>query len=221
MQTFNCPSCGAQITFTSSISVSCVCPYCRSLVVRHDMNVEAIGKEAELPQDMSPFQIGTGGKHKGVNFGIIGRTRLGWEDGAWNEWFLYRDDGSRAWLAEAQGSLIINAEISAEGLPSERINLQKIVKIEGRSYRCVDRKETECIGIEGELPSIVKKGSKYVSVDLVGTDGGFASVEYGDDGTRLFIGEYVNFDDLTFSNLREVPGWDTRFIKPSAKLEAI
>lgn len=220
MQTFNCPSCGAPITFQSSISVSAVCPYCRSLVVRRDTNVEAIGTIAELPPDMTPFQIGTGGKHKGVNFGIIGRTRIGWEEGAWNEWFLYRDDGSRAWLAEAQGSLIMNAEVSGVDVPLTPHGLSKTIQIEGVHYRAVDKKSAKCLGMEGELPSVLRVGSEYVCIDLANAKGGFASIEYAENQPpRLFIGEYVSFDDLYFSNLRDLPGWEK--VKPSAKLGAI
>src|SRR4051812_49254224 len=110
MQKFNCPSCGAGITFQSSVSFSLVCPYCRSLVVRHDKDVEAIGKMAELPDDISPFQIGTTGTFRKIHFALAGRMKIGWEDGCWNEWFFFTDEGKKGWLAEAQGSLILSFE---------------------------------------------------------------------------------------------------------------
>src|SRR5256885_2095546 len=56
--TFNCPSCGAQVDFQSNLSVYAVCKFCRSMIVRHDVNVESIGTMASLPDDMSPIQIG-------------------------------------------------------------------------------------------------------------------------------------------------------------------
>ena len=81
------------------------------MVVRRDLDVESIGTMAALPQDMSPFQIGTQGKFDGVGFGIIGRMKLSWENGYWNEWFIVSEDGRKGWLAEAQGFYAVSFEI--------------------------------------------------------------------------------------------------------------
>ena len=43
-----CPSCGAPVKFQWSSAVQTVCPYCRSILVRHDVNLEAVGKVADL-----------------------------------------------------------------------------------------------------------------------------------------------------------------------------
>ncbi len=84
-RTSNCPSCGGAITFTSSITVSVVCPYCRSLVVRRDLDVEALGKVAQLPPDLTPLQLGSTGMLDGVGFRLIGRVRWQWDGGSWTE----------------------------------------------------------------------------------------------------------------------------------------
>src|SRR5579884_2268728 len=163
MPSFNCPSCGAELTFRSSVSVSCVCPYCRSLVVRHDTNVEAIGKMADLPADISPFQIGTTGKYKHISFTLVGRVKIGWHDGCWNEWFMFTDEGKKGWLAEAQGSLAISFETElppgkalppAQSLPS----LGQILSLHDAFFTVTDLKQAECLGSEGELPFPAPKG---------------------------------------------------------------
>lgn len=230
MQKFNCPSCGAEITFQSSVSVSCVCPYCRSLVVRHDKDVEAIGKMAELPDDISPFQIGTAGKFKNVSFTLIGRMKIGWHDGSWNEWFMFSDDGRKGWLAEAQGFLAVSFEVEGGLNPDNERALKEhigkmenspwdssaesssalglLIVIQNKHFEVADVKQAECIGSEGELPFTAPKGRKTTSIDLLGKNGEFAGIEYDDSGKpRLFVGEYAEFDDLKFSNLRELPGW--------------
>lgn len=234
MTKFNCPSCGAEITFRSSITVSCVCEYCRSLVVRRDTDVEAIGKMAQLPQDISPFQIGTSGVYKGIAFTLIGRLRIGWEDGAWNEWFMFSDDGRKGWLAEAQGSLAISFEedlpegeaVATKGIRNEKIitlsDMPKLgisIIINHKTYSVVDIKESECIASEGELPFVSPQGRKTKSVDLLGSGGEFACIEYSENAkVKRFIGEYVEFDDLKFSNLRELTGWGSQRSKiPAAK----
>ena len=51
---------------------------------------------AALPPDLSPFQIGTRGEWKGRGFEIVGRLRVEWEQGSWNEWcILYRREDHR------------------------------------------------------------------------------------------------------------------------------
>ena len=218
MQTYSCPSCGAEVKFQSSVSMTCVCPFCRSLIVRHDKNVESIGKMADLPDDISPFQIGTEGVFRGTHFGLIGRTKVGWEDGYWNEWFLYMDSGKRAWLAEAQGFLAISFEeplhaAIKDNLSSAKqfrlLKLGEVLTLAGKSFSVADLKETVCVSVEGELPFVSPAGLKTLSLDLISPSGDFASIECNEDGkeARLYIGEYVEFNQLRFSNLRELPGW--------------
>jgi len=212
MQTYNCPSCGAEIKFQSPISVTCICPYCRSLIVRKDKDVEAMGKMAELPDDISPIQIGTQGIYNGTHFGVIGRLKIGWEDGCWNEWFIYTDSGKKGWLEEAQGSFAISFE---EPLPEDTqrdlrsTELGRYVELSGRQFRIADIKKAKCISAEGELPLIAPKGEKSTVVDLISRDGGFASVEFddGNNSAHFYMGVYVEFDQLHFSQLRDLPGW--------------
>ena len=77
MREFACPACGAPGTFQSGISVYAVCAYCRSMVLRRDAGVEAFGKMAVLPPDMSPLQIGSRGVFEGLSFALVGRHKIG------------------------------------------------------------------------------------------------------------------------------------------------
>src|SRR5579859_6266708 len=103
-----CPSCGAEVEFKSTLSVFSVCPFCHSTLVRRDLKLETLGKMAELPEDMSPFQVGTAGKFEGHPFELLGRVRLAWDDGSWNEWFAQFSNGREGWLAEAQGITLMS-----------------------------------------------------------------------------------------------------------------
>ena len=69
------------------------------MLVRSDIDVKTIGKMAALPDDMSPLQIGSEGRYHGTHFGVIGRLKIGWRDGMWNEWHILLDSGERAWMA--------------------------------------------------------------------------------------------------------------------------
>ncbi|TAL36140.1 MAG: DUF4178 domain-containing protein [Alphaproteobacteria bacterium] len=225
MTKFPCPSCGAEIVFRTSIASYAVCPYCRTMVVRTDDDIKEIGMMAALPDDMSPFQIGTEGYYKGVHFGIVGRMRIGWEDGNWNEWFMVSDDQRRGWLAEAQGFYapcfdvtddLDTREIKAVDDLAAKVTEHKnnTAKVAGTSialkkatYRIVDVKNAECIGSEGELPFQAPRGRKTVTIDLVQGDGLFASIEIGKDTNRVFEGSYTEWKDLRCSNYRYFEGW--------------
>lgn len=174
---------------------------------------------AQLPDDISPFQIDTTGTYKGLQFRIIGRLKMTWKDGCWNEWFLYFDDAKKAWLAEAQGSLAVIFEeyLSPEQAKADFSTVPKLksqVKISGTTYTVCDIKETECVGSEGELPFPAPKGRKVKAVDLIAGNNKFAGIEYcKDEPPSVFTGQYVEFDDLSFNYLRELEGWKM----PSAK----
>ena len=94
----NCPSCGSEVLFKSSISVFAVCDHCKSMIVRHDMDLEALGQMAQLPDDISPLKLGSRGKYKNTVFEVIGRLKVAWSEGYWNEWFVLFENGMAGWL---------------------------------------------------------------------------------------------------------------------------
>lgn len=207
----NCPSCGAEVLFKTSIAVFSVCGHCRSMLVRHDMDLEALGKMAQLPEDISPLKIGTRGKYNSANFEIIGRLKVAWSEGCWNEWFIMFEDGKQGWLAEAMGFFMLSYEVEeTDNLPKLAeiklgSNYPLAAKLTGRTYFVDDIKEAVCIGSEGELPFKGLSGRRTTSVDLSGDSGKFACIEYSEqDGVRLYVGSYVDFDNLGLSNLRDL-----------------
>lgn len=223
MKKYPCPSCGAEILFRTSIASHAVCPYCRTMVVRDDDALRKTGEMAQLPADISPFQIGTEGSFLGVRFGVVGRMKMGWEDGEWNEWFIVSDDARRGWLAEAQGFYAPCFETTDFSDDTQKMIKEKIkplldgtgasklidtrLRINQRWYRVVDIKEATCIGAEGELPFSAPKGRETVTVDLIAGDGLFASIEVTKDSVRVFEGAYVGWDDLKCKYYRTFEGW--------------
>src|SRR5438105_14260230 len=179
------------------------------MVVRHDVNVEAIGKMAELPPDLSPLQIGTHGEFDGLGFTLIGRVRLAYDEGSWNGWCALFSDGRYGWLAEAQGFFMASFETAVpENFPAaERLACGGLLEISEQPYRITDRKETVVVGSEGELPFAAPAGRTALSIDLTGPNRSFANAEFSEAGTRLFTGRYLQFDELKLNDLRSVPGW--------------
>ena len=221
---YDCPQCGAQVRFQSSIAVFAICEHCRSMVVVRDAKVETMGVMAELPPDLSPFQIGTTGEWNGKGFEIIGRVRVEWEQGSWNEWCLLYDATVIGWLAEAQGLLMISFqsdpgyELSNDSASYEAGNT---LDLAGTRWSIDDVKQVCCRSSEGELPVILPPHGLRVGVDLSNTDSGFASIEFSENGVDFYVGEYVQFDDLKLNNLHPVPGWDGEIAKQSNRTTAL
>ncbi len=187
------------------------------MVVRHDVNVEAIGEMAALPPDLSPLQIGAKGEFNGQAFTLIGRVRLAYEEGSWNEWCALFGDGSSGWVAEAQGFFMMSFETEwPAGFPADasELALSRAVSIEQQAYTVTDRKETVCVGSEGELPFVASPKRKVMSIDFTGADGRYACAQSGETGPKLFVGSYAYFDDLKFSDLKPVPGWSEGVAEP-------
>jgi len=205
-----CPACGAELQFKSRISVFEVCSYCSSMVIRHDMNLETLGKMAELPPDMTPLQIGTRGRYDSQGFELLGRLKIGWQDGTWNEWYALFDDGRDGWIAEAQGLLMVSFQLQDTKSAPDRGNIftgRSFPLIGDQIFQVDDIKEATCIGSEGELPLKGPKGRKSLSVDLIGPNDQFACIDYSDDGVRLYVGKYVDIEKLSLTSLREIDGW--------------
>lgn len=220
MKKFDCPSCGAEVVFASSLSVYVVCKHCSAMVVRQDEALQSIGQMAVLPDDMSPFRIGTEGHYGKLHFSLVGRMKMAWEDGSWNEWFMATDDGSRGWLSDAQGSYAVSFEVEPPGLdfalraiqhqnnPAEHTGfIGSTLTLDMRRLSVTDVKRATCMGSEGELPLAAPQGRKTVAVDLTGKHGEFASVEIETGKLRAFVGRYVEWKDLACTNVRQFDGW--------------
>jgi len=220
----DCPQCGAPVTFRSSIAVFAVCEHCRSMVVLRGADAELMGVMAALPPDLSPFQIGTRGEWKGRGFEIVGRLRVEWEEGSWNEWCIFYDAKTTGWLAEAQGLLMISfATPLSEQLPAVisfyAPNLR--LQLNGAPWTVTDAKTVKYRAAEGELPFTAPPDESRVSVDLIDAKGGFASIEIDGKELDLFSGEYAQFTALNLTNLRKVPGWDGEIEQEKGKTSAL
>lgn len=204
----SCPACGAEVIFKSRSSVFGVCSFCSSTLVRSDLNVASIGKMSELPQDMSPLQIGTSGAFDGSRFEIVGRQRIGWENGYWNEWYLHFDNGQDGWLADAQGLYMVSFQTRDQIIPAlSQLKVSERIQFNGWTYTINDIRAVSCVGSQGELPVKSVKGRQSTSVDLVAKDEKFGNIDYAVDENRLFFGRYVEFEDLKLMDLREIDGW--------------
>ena len=202
--TASCPSCGAPVVFQSASSIFAVCAYCQSTLVRHDQNLEDIGKMAALVEDRSPLQLGAEGSYQGVHFALIGRIQLKYSQGTWNEWHLLFDNMRTGWLSDAGGEYVLTfVHPVQEPLPDfEALKIGQRLPLASRAWTVSNLERAECIAGQGELPFKVGAGYPVPAADLR-SDRAFATLDYSETPPLLFIGEAVDFKSLKMSNLRE------------------
>ena len=203
-----CPNCGAPIVFRWSSSVQTVCSFCKSILVRTDVNLAKVGQVADLPPDSSPIQMGTEGVYNKKAFVTIGRIIYEYELGTWNEWNLMINDGTNGWLSDAQDEYVVTFAAPGRTLPeNRRVNLGQKCIWDGDTYTVTTLTEAHYRGVEGELPFPYWDKEDVWFADLATGSGKFATLDYSDEQPALYLGEAVEFNDLKLRNLRQFEGW--------------
>lgn len=202
MKVAQCPSCGAEVRFQSAASVMAVCDYCRSTLVRHDLDIENLGKMAELAEDASPLRRGVSGVWLGVNFTLIGRIQLKYAAGLWNEWYALFDDGREGWVSEGSGLAYITFPVSPKGaLPAwDALELGQQIKIGGKPYTLTNKEASSVIAGEGELPFRVGAGYAAPAADFRAEDDRFISIDYSEETPRVYAGFVTSYAVLKLND---------------------
>ena len=203
-RTASCPSCGAPLRFRGATSVVAVCQFCRATLVRDGANIENIGKQAELLEDMSPIRIGADGKHKGRGFTVVGRIQYRYGAGIWNEWYVLFADMKGGWLSDASREYTMTylqppqpVPPFAELKPGQQLTLAK------ETYTAMNMEQAEVVAGEGELPFKFTSGWKADVADLRGEGNKFATIDYSEEPPWIYTGEKLPFDQFSFSGLRD------------------
>ncbi len=204
-RTANCPNCGAAIVFRWSGAVQTSCPACGSVLVRHDLDLEKVGTVGDVPASMSRIQLGTEGRYKNTGFVVVGRIVYEYERGHWSEWHIRLSDGSSAWLSDAQTEYAVTrqAESPGELQPAASYKPGETVGVNGAWYTVGSITRALYSGVEGELPFEYWNKLRVEFIDLKGANDGFATIDYSETPPLLFVGEYVTYDDLRLTNLRD------------------
>ncbi|HEY2471474.1 MAG TPA: DUF4178 domain-containing protein [Terracidiphilus sp.] len=204
--TANCPNCGAKVTFRWSGSVQTVCEFCKSVLVRTDVDLQKVGQVADLPPDSSPIQIGSEGVYGKRSFVVIGRIIYEYDQGNWNEWHLVMSDSTSGWLSDAQLEYAITFAEQGQKLPRE-CRIGQEYTWNNQTYTVSTITKAHYRGVEGELPFQYWDKSDVVFIDLMSHTHKVATIDYSEDPPLLFLGESVEFDDLKLKNLRNFEGW--------------
>jgi hypothetical protein len=204
----NCPNCGAPIQFRWSSAVQTACPFCKSILVRTDLELKNVGEVADLPPDPSPIQLLTEGSFGKKSFQVTGRLVYEYENGGWNEWHIVFSDGASGWLSDAQLQYAVSTVAPAQPLPAQaEISRGKHLNFNHIDFEVATLTVAMYKGFEGELPFPFYGKSDMLFADLRTTGPQFGTLDYSEDPPLLYLGEWVEFDQLHLKNLRQFEGW--------------
>ena len=205
----NCPSCGAPVQFRWSSAVQTVCPFCHSILVRDDLVLQNVGVVADLPPDPSPICLWTEGVYRGKSFQVLGRILYEWDNGGWNEWHIVFSDGASGWLSDAQLQYAVSfrADPGVPVPPAEEVSPGRHLVFSQVDYEVSTLTLARYKGVEGELPFAYHDKTTMAFADLRSSGRAFATLDFSEKPPLLFLGEWVNFDELQLKNLRQFEGW--------------
>src|SRR5262245_1164095 len=194
-----CPNCGSAIEFKAGSSLSLVCKFCKSVVVRTDRDMRNMGKVADVAFSDAGLAPGDRGTFRGQSFSVEGRLVLQHPaGGTWEEYYALFN-GQPAWVSEAQGNWqVVTAAPAVQAPPLQSLGPGRQVPL-GNAYFVVGEKnEGTFISGEGELPFAAAPGTKRIFVDLSAPGGGWANIDYN-DGTQppqVYIGIQTTFAEF-------------------------
>lgn len=206
-----CPNCGAPVEFRSAASVSAVCSYCHSTLLRDGEALRRIGQSAELFDDHTPLQLGTAGRYQGLAFTLVGRLQVAYAEGTWNEWHALFDGGDEGngrsgWLSEDNGRYVFAFDAPLEGeapQPSSLVPGERRV-VAGQGWQVASVVRARVLAAEGELPAAPRGEGEFTIADLRNERGEVATLDFGDPArVGWSIGRSVALAELALSGLRE------------------
>ena len=213
-RTANCPSCGAPLEFRNAATLLVVCASCGGASWRSDVDLELLGKVAEVAPLESLLGIGTRGRFEGKGWTAVGQVQLDHGRGPWNEWCLLFDDGSWGWLAEAQGEILLTRPRKPGPVPPhDRLRPGEAVDLgDAGHFVAAEVGRATVTAVRGELPIRAKPGTIRLYADLRSGAKGFATLDYGDDRNcdEAFVGAVVSPEEVGLDPSKAPAGAERR-----------
>ncbi|NLM18158.1 MAG: DUF4178 domain-containing protein [Candidatus Riflebacteria bacterium] len=197
MLELTCPSCGSLIHLKIRSPHMITCNYCSSTSILEGESWKDIGKLAILTETPSIFTLDHLYSHKGWDFTPRGRVRYTYDKGRgfWDEWYVISSNGKASWISVDEGDIAV--EVS-EPLPStplpafENLKVGMKILMNRKNFMVAELGTCTMIGCEGMLPFVIEENDTYNYADLLGTRKEMYTIEYEEDGIKLFKGHWID-----------------------------
>jgi len=196
-QQINCPSCGAALKLKYHASKMVVCNYCGQTSFLNADRWTAQGDKTVLADYGSVLAVGRTGKIKDKPFTVLGRLRVTYSGGFWDEWLLQKDDSTVAWLQEDEGDFTLFVPTNFKGTLPDYLSVRvgQELPLQDYPFFVMEKNQLKVQGGEGELPFQVVPGQPGAYVEGV-AKGKPMSIEYLADETTLNRGTPVALAEL-------------------------
>jgi Domain of unknown function (DUF4178) len=196
-----CPSCGAPVSFRFEHARVTTCAHCQSTVALKGGALHDLGRRSEVVASESGLEPFRRGRFEGMPFTLMGRTVLEHpKGGRWSEWYAACEDGSVAWLAEAQGEFLLMREtpkVEGEAVPAyDALAPGSTVELVGKPFVVKERQTRVIVASEGEVPFSFEFGASGACVDLASRDGSVATLDFAFEEPALYVGRVVTLEQL-------------------------
>jgi hypothetical protein len=182
------------------------CHYCGQTSFLNAGHWEAQGEKTVLADYGSLLAVGRRGKLKNKPFSVLGRLRVGYEGGFWDEWLLQLDNGTTGWLQEDEGDFVLfmPSHVS-QGLPAyASLKVGKPYKLGEYVFFVMEKNQMKVLGSEGELPYQVLPGQAGAYVEGVSVGKGKPiSLEYLGDEITLNLGTAIDVKEIELDKQAE------------------
>jgi hypothetical protein len=205
-QPINCPSCGATLRLQLHAAKMVVCHYCGQTSFLNAGRWQAQGEKTVLADYGSLLALGRTGKLKGKPFRVLGRVRMSYEGGFWDEWLLQLDNGTTGWLQEDEGDFVLFMPSHQSGvLPTyPSLKVGKTYKVGEYIFFVMEKNQMKVLGSEGELPYQVLPGHAGAYVEGVSVGKGKPiSLEYLGDEIALNLGTDIDIKQIELDKQAE------------------
>jgi ribosomal protein S27E len=198
MVTATCPSCGGTLNITAKTSKMVTCPYCGMISYLNAGNLAMIGQKTFLIDYGSIFKLGKKGKIKNIDFQVIGRLRIDYEDGFFDEWYLNTPQGTK-WLSEDEGKFVFFHDSNSISDPQIfdllKMQVGSTFTFQNLSLFITEKSKATVNGGEGELPFQIQPNQKTDFVDCL-CNKMLYSFEFLPNDIELHIGNYIDIHDI-------------------------
>lgn len=184
----NCPSCGAPHGLDLRFAAAGVCPYCQSGFVTENGSARTAGKMAVLLPSSGILALGRTYELLGKPFQLIGRLRMEFPAGAWDEWFAVSGQKT-AWVAEDGDGILVQIEVPLPEADLASLGPGDSLPLQGKIFTVVERDTARSTGAEGAVPWLDQPGDAITYLEAVCEPDLVASIEIPAHGTtRAFAG---------------------------------
>ena len=217
--TTDCPSCGAPVEAHSATSVTLICGYCHSVLLRRDNSLTDSGRDSALLTDFSPLQVGTSGQIGDLPFTLIGRLQAQYDAGVWNEWHVLFADGATGWLSESGDLHVLLREAASPDNAPAFAHIRaghSVLDYQDKRFIAADVRDItlQRAAAEGELPFELGE-TVHNKVSDWRSEAYFLTLDYESEPPLAFLGYGVSLDALNLQNLRS----DEQIIASAGKLK--